>query len=74
MLFVSEPKTAMPIEYGNAIQEMTYNALQKLKISFLRVETDEVITMEDCAQINQKLNSRPLKTRYRHQEGELRIL
>lgn len=62
MLFISEIRTTAPTRYQTALQEMTYQALQRLKIPFWRVETDEVITMEDCVQINQKLNMKMVKT------------
>ena len=62
MLFVSEIQTTAPVEYKTALQEKTYQTLQELKIPFWRVETDEVITMEDCIQINQRLNMEMVKT------------
>ena len=62
MLFISEIQTTAPIEYDSILQEMTYKTLQKLQISFLRVETDEMITMDDCVQVNQKLNMKMVKT------------
>ena len=62
MLFVSEIQTDAPIEYRTALQELTYRTLQELRIPFLRVETDEAITMEDCVQINQRLDMKMVKT------------
>lgn len=62
MLFVGEIQTTEPMKYRADLQKMTYQALQKLKIPFWRVETDEAITMEDCVQINQKLNMKMVKT------------
>ncbi|EQE83674.1 hypothetical protein [Clostridioides difficile] len=38
------------------MQKEVYKILQKLDIDFERVDTDEAITMEDCVQINKKLN------------------
>ncbi|EQI64459.1 TPA: proline--tRNA ligase [Clostridioides difficile] len=38
------------------MQKKAYKILQKLDIDFECVDTDEAITMEDCVQINKKLN------------------
>ena len=39
-----------------------YEVLDELKIPFKRVDTDEVITMEDCIDINKKLDMEMVDT------------
>lgn len=56
MLFVSDIYTTAPSEFKTALQEKTYHALQDLKIPFERVDTDEAISMEDCIQIDKRLD------------------
>lgn len=55
MVFVSEVFTSVPITYSTPLQEKVYQVLQTLEMTFQRVETDEVITMADCQQINERL-------------------
>lgn len=62
MIHVSEPHTTTPSEYKTELQEKTYAVLEQLHIPFQRVDTDEVITMEDCAAINQRLDMQMVKT------------
>lgn len=62
MFFVSEIKKAAPSKFKTLLQEKTYETLQKLQIPFERVDTDEAITMEDCAEIDQKLDMKMVKT------------
>lgn len=62
MFFVSEIKTIAPITYNTKLQETIYKTLEKLKIDFQRVDTDEAITMEDCIVINEKLDMKMVKT------------
>lgn len=62
MFYISEIMTTKPAEYKNQLQEETYKALEYLKISFERVDTDEAITMEDCVLIDQKLDMKMVKT------------
>ncbi|HBG0170091.1 TPA: proline--tRNA ligase [Clostridioides difficile] len=45
-----------PIKFDTPLQKEAYKILQKLDIDFECVDTDEAITMEDCVQINKKLN------------------
>ncbi|HFU5890139.1 TPA: YbaK/EbsC family protein, partial [Enterococcus faecium] len=59
---VSEIKTNKPQKYETLLQEKVYAALESLDISYERVETDEVITMEDCEQVNLKLDMHMVKT------------
>ena len=62
MVFISDIMEEAPAIYKSPLQKMTYESLAKLQIPFERVETDETITMEDCLQINQKLNMEMVKT------------
>ncbi len=62
MLYVSEIQTKAPSRFQIRLQELVYEALGKLQIPFERVDTDEAITMEDCADIDEKLDMRMVKT------------
>lgn len=62
MIYVSEIQTVAPHTFKNDLQKKVYYALAALKIPFERVDTDEVITMDDCAAINEKLNMKMVKT------------
>ncbi len=62
MFYISEIKTKPPANFRTPLQKTVYAALEKLQIPFLRVETDEAITMDDCSVINEKLNMNMVKT------------
>ena len=62
MFYVSEIQTKAPSLFQTRLQKITYEALEKLQIPFERVDTDEAVTMEDCAAINEKLNMDMVKT------------
>lgn len=62
MLYVSEIQTSAPAECKTPLQEAVYKTLAELEIPFERVDTDEVITMEDCVAVNEKLDMRMVKT------------
>ena len=62
MFFVSEIDTKAPEQFHTGLQEKVYQALHELQIPFARVDTDEAITMEDCVQINAKLDMKMVKT------------
>ncbi len=62
MIYVSNIQTVAPKTFKTDLQEKVYSALSSLNIPFERVDTDEVITMEDCAVINQKLDMKMVKT------------
>ncbi len=62
MIKVSEPRTDSPQNYGNELQFLVYKTLKELHIPYQRVETDEVITMEDCVAVNEVLNMKMVKT------------
>ncbi len=62
MFRVSGILNTAPETFTTPLQELTYQALAKLRIPFERVDTDEAITMEDCIQINHKLDMQMVKT------------
>lgn len=62
LFFVSDIVNIAPGSYKTPLQELVYEALKKLQIPFERVDTDEAITMDDCVQINQKLDMEMVKT------------
>lgn len=62
MFYVSEIYNNKPDKYKNKLEEIVYNTLEELNISYERVETDEAITMEDCIEIDKKLNMKMVKT------------
>lgn len=62
MITVSEIQTERPEQYKTPLQEKVYQALEALEISYERVDTDEVITMEDCIAVNEKLHMKMVKT------------
>lgn len=62
MFYVSEIYNNKPSKYKNKLEEMVYNTLEELNISYERVETDEAITMEDCIEIDKKLYMKMVKT------------
>lgn len=62
MFYVSEIQTKAPCHFQTQLQELVYEALEKLKIPFERVDTDEAITMEDCVAIDEKLDMNMVKT------------
>lgn len=62
MIRISEIATTAPDCFLSPLQEKTYEALALLEIPFQRVETDEIVTMEDCIQVNEKLQMKMVKT------------
>lgn len=62
MFYVSEIQTEAPSHFQTKLQKLVYEALEKLRIPFERVDTEEVITMEDCAAIDEKLKMHMVKT------------
>ena len=62
MFFVSDITEKLPESYKSPLQEMAYKSLEKLQISFERVDTDEAISMVDCIEINRKLDMKMVKT------------
>lgn len=62
MINVSEIKYEAPEQCKTPLQEKVYEVLKQLEIPFSRVDTDEVITMEDCRAVNEKLQMEMVKT------------
>ncbi|MDO4380323.1 MAG: YbaK/EbsC family protein [Clostridia bacterium] len=62
MIRVSEIMTTAPESFKTELQKKVYETLSLLKIPYERVESDEVITMEDCAAVNEKLDMNMVKT------------
>lgn len=61
-MYISEIKTTAPTEFKSELHKRVYTKLQELEISFERVETDEIITMEDCEAVDGKLQMKMVKT------------
>lgn len=62
MINVSEVMTTAPAVFKTALQQMVYATLEQQNIPFERVENDEAITMEDCIQIDERLQMKTVKT------------
>lgn len=62
MIYVSDILINKPENFESSLQKKVYETLEKLEISFERVVTEEVISMEDCLEINKKLNMKMIKT------------
>jgi Ala-tRNA(Pro) deacylase len=62
MINVSNILTSAPIVFKSELQEKVYSTFSELGMSFERVDTDEVITMEDCAAINARMDMDMVKT------------
>lgn len=62
MIHVSEPLSTPPETFRTPLQRQVYETLTALAIPFQRVDTDEVITMEDCARVDEVLEMKMVKT------------
>ncbi len=62
MITVSEIKNKAPMQFKTELQEKVYQTLAQLQIPYERVDTDEVITMEDCIAVNERLDMKMVKT------------
>lgn len=62
MIYVSDPIVTVPNEYKNDLQKNVYETLVRCGIPFVRVDTDEAITMEDCTAIADRLEIPVVKT------------
>ena len=62
MIFISDIYLTPPEEFTSSLQKIIYKTLNKLNISFARVQTSEIIAMKDCSYINEKLNMNMVKT------------
>lgn len=71
-MYISEIKTTAPESYKKDLQEKVYCFLTEAKIPYERVDTDEIITMEDCQEVDRKLDMDMVKTLFlsdRHHEN-----
>ncbi len=62
MITVSKIQNTAPMQFNNPLQEKVYKTLADLRIPYERVDTNEVITMEDCIAVNERLNMKMVKT------------
>ncbi len=62
MITVSEIQNKAPMQFKTELQEKVYRTLVELQIPYERVDTDEVITMEDCIAVNERLDMKMVKT------------
>ncbi|MDR1800268.1 MAG: prolyl-tRNA synthetase associated domain-containing protein [Lachnospiraceae bacterium] len=62
MINVSEVMKTPPLTFKTPLHEKVYKTLEALKIPFERVDTDEAVTMEDCENINKRLDMDMVKT------------
>lgn len=62
MIRVSNISTETPSTFSSDLQKAVYETFSRLGIAFERVDTDEVITMEDCTAINDRLDMKMVKT------------
>ena len=62
MINVSDVYTNAPKEFKSVLEEKVYCTLDNLGINYERVDTDEAITMEDCIEIEKKLDMKMVKT------------
>jgi Ala-tRNA(Pro) deacylase len=72
MFFVSEISTEAPVTFKSELQKNVYETLNRLRIPFERVDTDEAITMDDCTEIDLKLQMKMVKTLFlcNHQQTD----
>jgi len=61
MFYISDITHEGPAEYENETQRLIYKAIDELGIPFDRVENDYIVTMEDCAAVNEKMGARIAK-------------
>jgi Ala-tRNA(Pro) deacylase len=62
MPYIGEITTEAPEVFLTPLQKKTYETLALLNIPFQRVETSEIVTMEECLQVNKKLDMEMVKT------------
>lgn len=62
MMWTSEVYVTKPTQYKTELEEKVYETLEELKIPYYRVETEPLISMEDCLVINEKLQMKTVKT------------
>ncbi|MDR2782394.1 MAG: hypothetical protein LBB48_00875 [Treponema sp.] len=62
MFYISEIQKTTPTAFKTPLQRSIYQTLECLRIPFDRVDTDEAISMDDCVQIDAKLDMKMVKT------------
>lgn len=62
MIYVSDIFNEKPKECKTELQKNVYSFLEENGISFSRIETSEIITMDDCKKAEEKLNAEMVKT------------
>ncbi len=62
MMWTSEVYVTKPTQYKTEFEEKVYETLEELKIPYYRVETEPLISMEDCLVVNEKLQMKTVKT------------
>ncbi len=62
MFYVSTPTNLPPESFKTPLQELAFKTLDGLGIEYTRVDTDEAVSMELCALIDEKLGARIVKT------------
>ncbi len=61
-MYVSEIIKTPPEKFNTELQELVYKTLNELKIPYERVDTGNAVTMEDCKEIDEKLDCKVVKT------------
>ena len=61
-MFISEVMTTAPEDERGALETKVYQELERLNISYERVDNDTVETMEECVEISEKLGAEIRKT------------
>lgn len=61
-MYISEISHTKSEKLKTELQEKVYDTLEKLEIPYSRVDTETVITMEDCIAVDQKLDMEMVTT------------
>lgn len=62
MFYVSDPVSTPPEKCESALRRRAYEVLDELGIAYERVDTDEAVSMDLCALIDEKLGAQIVKT------------
>ena len=62
MFKVSDPVSTPPAAFASPLQQKVYQTFSALGIPFERVDTDPGITMDDCRNIDERIDVRIVKT------------
>ncbi|MEG0227875.1 MAG: YbaK/EbsC family protein, partial [Lachnospiraceae bacterium] len=57
MIYISEISKVAPVDQRIPLEKAVYEALDKLQITYERVDNDEVVTMEECVEIDKALGT-----------------